>query len=550
MSTRQKNTGAEAAERIGKRRSLTIVPVTLAVILLGAAGGLAPPSVAEADTIDQPTDAVVAELEKRGFQVSEGYPMLYPLDACIHYTYPLLGNCFGNNPAAPYVMPVVRSWPDEYVDPATVNAWGQTDPGFSATYRLGQREAIVIYGEMPPPGKYMGLQTLVFSAHGRWKARDFDLWASTPDLPFPMQYLFGTIPPNDPKSRRVRSMSALGDIVNNVVMERQSGYPFGEARYFIITPSATTDHAVRRALRAQRVPENHIFTERIPSGDEFGPIGPLGMGKNAIDFASFFRYALPDPGYEEAAQEWRNDPPLTVLRVRAPSSLGPVQSYGSLTFEPQTAQSEAYLAGALQNLVQAVCDNVSSHSNLTSTDCALPPPASSFMSDPLRDYGWTGSYCRAIGMDCMGDQRDAGYFFSAPLPVDAGQVYAVVSTLATKTGNATYAALSVNDASMMAGVENVLDITLEGSADGYATTVDDTGKFFVHYFTRDCAVLADVPGGMENCSPTDGVQPPIGDPALRGMFIIGLRDYIALGTQRGPDSSKLLTPRILMFTQQ
>jgi len=38
-------------------------------------------------------------------------------------------------------------------------------------------------------------------------------------------------------------------------------------------------------------------------------------------------------------------------------------------------------------------------------------------------------------------------------------------------------------------------------------------------------------------------------PSLRGMFIIGLRDYIALGTQRGPDSSKLLTPRILTFTQ-
>ena len=275
-------------------------------------------SVAEPATTDEFTERLVADLTASGFQVSQGYPKLYPLDACIHYTYPLLGNCFGNNPAAPYVMPVVESWPDEYVDPATVNAWGQTRPGFSATYRLGQREAIVIYGEMPPPGKYMGLQTLVFSAHGRWKAKDFDLWANTPDLPFPMQYLFGTIPPNDPKSRRVRSMSALGDIVNNVVMERQSGYPFGETRYFIITPSATTDHAVRRALQAQGVPDNYIFTEQIPSGDEFGPIAPLGMGKNAIDFASFFRYAIPDPGYVIAAEQWRADPPLTVLRVPLP----------------------------------------------------------------------------------------------------------------------------------------------------------------------------------------------------------------------------------------
>lgn len=38
-----------------------------------------------------------------------------------------------------------------------------------------------------------------------------------------------------------------------------------------------------------------------------------------------------------------------------------------------------------------------------------------------------------------------------------------------------------------------------------------------------------------------------GDPALRGKLIIGLRDYIALDTQRGPDPNKLLTPRILTF---
>lgn len=506
-------------------------------------------TVAEAATTGEFTETLVADLTASGFQVSEGYPMLYPLEACINYTYPLLGNCFGNNPAAPYVMPVVKSWPDEYVDPATVNAWGQTRSGFSATYRLGRREAIMIYGEMPPPGKYMGLQTLVFSAQGRWKDKDFDLWAQTPNLPFPMQYLFGTIPPTDPKSRRVRSMSALGDIVNNVVMERQSGYPFGEARYFIITPSAETDQAVRGVLQAQGVPDNCIFTEQIPSGDEFGPIGPIGMGKNAIDFASFFRYALPNPGYERAAQEWREDPPLTVLRVRAPSSLGPVQRYDSLTFEPQTAQSEAYLAGAMENLVQAVCTHVSSHLNLTTTDCAQPPPASSFLSDPQHDYGWTGPYCRAIGMDCLGDQRDAGYFFSRPLPVDAGQVYAVVSTLGTKTGNATYAALSVNDASMMAGVANVLDTTLEGSADDYASSVDDADKFFVHYFTNDCTVLKDVPGGMENCTPTIGVQPPMGDATLHGVFIIGLRNYIAPGTQRGPSTTELLRPRVLTFAQ-
>jgi hypothetical protein len=54
---------------------------------------------------------------------------------------------------------------------------------------------------------------------------------------------------------------------------------------------------------------------------------------------------------------------------------------------------------------------------------------------------------------------------------------------------------------------------------------------------------------MENCTPTIGVEPPIGDATLRGMFIIGLRNYIAPGTQRGPSTTELLRPRVLTFAQ-
>ncbi|KUN87754.1 hypothetical protein AQJ66_08940 [Streptomyces bungoensis] len=143
-----------------------------------------------------------------------------------------------------------------------------------------------------------------------------------------------------------------------------------------------------------------------------------------------------------------------------------------------------------------------------------------------------------------------------PLPLDSGQVYAVVDTLATETGNAAYAALSVNDPSLLAGVANILDTGLKGSASGYARTVQHTDKFFVHYFTRDCSVLRGVPGGPENCTRiTTGLLPSRantsaeGDPALHGAFMASLRDYVKPGTERGPDSTKLLTPRILAFTQ-
>jgi hypothetical protein len=130
-------------------------------------------SVAER-TSDPFTETLIGDLKKSGFQVSQGYPELYTLQDCIDHTYPSLKSCFLANPAAPYVVPVVKLWPDEYVDPATVNAFGETDPGYSVTYRLDPREAIVIYGQMPPPGRYIGLQTFEFSEHGKWKPKDYN----------------------------------------------------------------------------------------------------------------------------------------------------------------------------------------------------------------------------------------------------------------------------------------------------------------------------------------------------------------------------------------
>jgi hypothetical protein len=516
-------------------------------------------SVAGPATTDAFTERLVADLTVRGFQVSEGYPMLYE-DACADYTYPALQSCFGNNPVSPYVIPVVKAWPNEYVGPTPVNTFGEVRPGYIPTYRLGPRDAVLIYGQMPPPGKYMSVTTYDWTQHGRWKANDYNHWANTPNHP-PMRYVFGTIPPNDPDSGRIWSFSTLGDAVNNVVMQRKSGVdPFGKDRYFIITPSASTDQAVRGVLQARGVPDGDIFTEQIPSRDDLGPIGPLGMDKNAIEFFTFFRYAIPDDPV--GARQWwdgfkGDNPPLRVMRVRAPSSVGPVQRYDLLTYEERTANSEAYLKVDLQNLVNAVCARVESTMNLHSGDCNQPPPASSFMADPLGDFGWAGPYCRKVNMWC-GDQTDAGLFFTGPLPLDSGQVYAVVATLATETGNAIYVGLSVNAASTYLAPTGVTDTTLKGSADGYKG-VNNTDKFFVHYFTRDCKELeeAHLLDRPEDCTeineqmvPKEGDTDALGDPTLFGMFWPGIRDYIKPETARGPDTTKLLTPRILTFTGQ
>jgi hypothetical protein len=503
---------------------------------------------------------LIGDFTAGGFQVSEGYPMLYEEDACPGFTYPALHSCFGNNPVSPYVIPVLKAWPNEHVGPTPANTFGEVRPGYIATYRLESRDAVVIYGRMPPPGKYMSVTTYQWSQHGRWKFKDYDRWAAVP-MHYPMQYVFGTIPPDAPTSGRIWSFSTLGDSVNNIVMRRESGKdPFGEDRYFIITPGAGIDRAVRRVLHGRGVPDADIFTEQIPSMDEFGPVGPLGMGENAVDFFTLFRYALPENPV--VAKQWWDSfkgdhPPLTVLRVRAPSSVGPVQRYGELTYDERTAVDESYLAGDLQSLVNAVCDRAKTTLNLDSADCTQPPPVSSFMVDPLRDFGWAAPYCRKVDMWC-GDQTDAGLFYTGPLPLDSGQVYAVVATLATATGNATYVGLSVNDASTFLAPTGVTDAALKGSAQGYATTVNNTEKLFVHYFARDCISLGqahlldrpqDCTAISEEMVPKEGDTTAMGDPTLLGMFWPGIRDYVKPGTARGPDTTGLQTPRILMFTK-
>lgn len=502
-----------------------------------------------------PSPKVVTDLLRtRGFRVNPGYPMLWGQGACAKYLYPALQTCLGNNPVSPYVMAVVKAWPNEHVGPSPPNTFGQVRRGFTPFYRLSPREAIVIYGKMPPPGKFMGWQAFVWSQPGHWTAKDYNRWARTPNRPYPMQYLFATIPAGDPKAKRTMSWSSFGDSVNNVVMQRRSGDPWGRYRYFVITPSATTDRAVRSALRALGVSNRNVFTEPIPRRDALGTIGPLGLGKNAIDFYTFFRYALPaDP---TAAQKWWADVPLTVMRVRAPASLGPVRRYAKAKYGKRTARSEEYLAGDMERLLTAVCSEVTSTAQLQSPDCAQPPPASSRVPDPADDYGWNAAYCRKVHMWC-GDISDAGLLWTGPLPLDGGQVYAMVDTLATETGNATYVGLGVNDASTFLSPTGVTDATLKGSADRYGPLVGHPDKFYVHYFTRTCDRLGPMLGARLKLDCTEispDMVPPMGGsaafghPALRGAFWPGLRDYIAPGTAHGPDTSKLLRPRILTFS--
>jgi len=577
-----------------KTVSLNLAQSLVAAALAGTILFAASPAVAEPDrgvnsqaAVPKPgtgnfVQRLIGELRSSDMEVSVGYPRVYTQADCA-YSYEVFHNCFGNNPAAPYVMPVVRSWPDEYVDPAMKNGFGKTRPGYSVTYRLDPREAIILFGRMPPPARYMGLQTWILSSgwlsdDSPWNRDACSSYASSANQM--TQYFFGTVPPisTDPTvpnfpycvtvpdaPTRVQSFASIDNSINNVVMEKKSGPPWDKMRYFVITPDQHTDAAVRQALVSLGVDEDEIFTEGIPETfqdadpDHVYPygqnpvVGPLGLGEGAVDFTTAVRYAMPEN--EHAANAWLKSLPLTVLRVRRPPWGPDPMTYGdrkAATRPTVNEHEDAALVDGLESLVTAVIDRAKSQ-GWTLVEEKQPE-----MIDIVKDLGQFGPACRKIGMNCLGDGQDASYYFAQPRPLDTGRIYAAVGTLATETDNATYVGLSVNDASLLKGALNVDDTRLKGSASSYHSEVPNPAtleKFFVHFFARDCAAIADLTDGECTTVTTDmiplagDVDAP-GDPALHGMFSIAVRAYVKRGSERGPDPTKQLPPRRLTFSYE
>ncbi len=526
---------------------------------------------------------LIGKLRSSGLDVSVGYPKLWTEADCAYHNYPVYHNCFANNPAAPYVLLVVKSWPEEYVDPAMANGMVRTRPGYSATYRLDPREAIIVFGRMPPEARYMGLQTYIWTT-GWWNADppspspwNPDAYTEYSSLAGEMtQYFFTTFPPvdfaTDPPvyGGRVQSFSSIDTNINNVVMENACDDPpcppWDEIRYFVITPDRLTDGAVRTVLGSLGVDEGEIFTEGIPETfqdpDHSPPypyeqnpdVGPLGLGKDAVDFLTGLRYSMPKD--EHAANAWRKSLPLTVLRVRRHSSGPAPKPYEDRVADDRPTVDEvnnAELSSGLSSLVKAIIDRAYDRGWDLDLDTGKENPEE--MVDILNELGQFGPQCRAIGMNCLGDGQDASYFLAPPKPLDTGRIYAAVGTLATETGNGTYVGLSVNDSSLLKGVLNIDDTKLKGSAGSYKSAVTNWDKFFVHFFTRNCSAIAGLTDGActtitKKMVPLAGDDKAPGDADLHGKFSAGVRAYVVPGYKRGPDPTLQLRPILITLTRK
>jgi hypothetical protein len=148
-------------------------------------------------------------------------------------------------------------------------------------------------------------------------------------------------------------------------------------------------------------------------------------------------------------------------------------------------------------------------------------------------------------MNCLGDNQDDSFSIGPTLSLDPdtatdaavvqGDLVAVVGTLATQTGNATYVSLSISSYPLAVSFDNLTNLELAGTAAEFAERVGNADKFFVYYLSRDCT-------GIENCR-----EIPESAVAKGGSIKLAERNYVRPTTARAPDAAQLLGPSVIVM---
>lgn len=470
------------------------------------------------------------DLEANGFTVARGYWTLWGVNDC-KYPIQTVGYCYGNNPTAPYVLAVVPTWKDEYQDQRFHHILNEPLRNMSATYRLDSREALVIVVQLPPPARYFGIQSNVFTREVAFNSADPIISFVKAD-PLLQSILYGVSP--DPS--RMMLVASIGNSINNVVIEQQAQQvPWKRPAYILIASDTDMQTEVINALVRAGASSSDIFTE---------PVSPelvkVGLDHSADDLITYIRYSMPDD--RSAGERWRRELPLAILRVRDVSSRQYNNPLPVPAYEQRIANhDENALAcnscdfGALQKAV------------LESWGQPQATPIPFFSAYKALDL--IGQHCLGYGspnpnvprgpMDCLGDTQDADYQISKlSAQIDDGQVIAVVGVLSTETGNATYTSLSVNWFPQLVGVVNIDDTVLAGTAASFASALPNPNNsrlFYVYYVARNCT-------GLSNCVEISTRLVPAG-----GLIKFIQRNYVNPGSRRGPDPWRIVNPVTFIF---
>jgi hypothetical protein len=366
----------------------------------------------------------VESLPHAGYVASQGGVFVMDIDLCSEIVA-VFGSCFGNNAAAPYIVPQVPI-NETFVDPYYATAF-TTPGGTNMIYRLADTDALVTLISLPPTAAYLGYQGYLFTR----EIADYSTTSS-------MQVV-------SPDPSRYEIFGSFGNDINNVILGDRLGRVWnnGVAVYITTSNQQLADALVADA-QSKGFSKDRIFVE---------PIGAnilTGSSASSDDMITLIRYALPKDS--RASALWLSNVANNVLvfRVSAPST-APVTRFPTPAYSKKVGLSEAAYQDSLAELAGLLRSWLAAHQG-------HPALAETMISSDHVDadgnpYGLVGSDCIAKGSSCLGDNQDTdAYRFGIIGTLIGKKVAFIAGVNHARVDNAHYVSVAVYNMENFSGV--------------------------------------------------------------------------------------------------
>ena len=474
----------------------------------------------------------VKNLHYGGYTVDQGTVVEVDNAACQQFIT-VFGSCFGNNSAAPYIIPVP---PVDFtiVDPYYASSfamYGETGSTSNMFYRLSDSDALVTIVLPPPKAAYLGYQSYLFSRVTSGYTGSSSGKTVSPD------------------PGRYEIFASLGNDLNSVMLQRSIGsFWGGEPVVYVTASNSSIANSIKANAAALGLDSTRIFIE--PLGDNV----LTGSSLAADDLITLFRYALPEDS--TASTQWlstlRSNIRVYRVHTRAAVSRYPTPIYSSKTGTDETAT----YAAPLNELSSLLSTWLTGHQGAGVTTTIKMQPSEQ-LDETGQPVGLVGAQCIVQGTSCLGDNQDTDSYRSGVIGTLTGNNMAIVAGVNhTLTDNASYISLAVYNAFTLtatagASQTNPLAVgfnsgVMTGSAEavlrslGLYDFASSTLKaalpnLYVEFVARTCTWV-----------PTYCIE--LGNPAslpLTAPIIITQRAYIRPGSTTGANPNIMQTPRVI-----
>ena len=373
--------------------------------------------------------AFINSLSSDGYVGARGNVYLFNNSDCPLFVS-IFNSCFGNNPAAPYIIPQPPI-EQSYVDPYYAAQLTAPGPGGSQTnigYRLGNKDALVTLVSYPPPGAYFGYQSYVFTTETSNYASSDPLQVLSPD---PSRYeIFGSV----------------GNDVNNIIVQNQYGVPWGgRIVMYITTSNQDVANDLITKAKAKGIDLNSIFVEPIGSNVN------VGSGSVADDLITLIRYAIPKNS--SASSNWLTKVSSNVLVYKVSNPSTSIAKFAPNQYTSRTGNAEIQLRPELNELAGLL------QTWLTAQTPPAEVVATKGMNKTTEDgpdgvpHGLVGADCISKGTICAGDNQDTStYAFSPKITLSEADILFIVGVNHNLVNNSSYISLDIYNATDAAGV--------------------------------------------------------------------------------------------------